>query len=282
MLTKKMRELRLIVFDLDGTLLGDSGEIGEDTLKLVPELRKAGVHFSIASGRLHSAVMNFAEQLKIDVPIISLDGSLIRGINSNDSIFESFVKEEYVKKAVDYADKFLINLALCSADAIYFDERTPGVPQILDKYGARYQDVSSLYDYCDKTLEVVFAGDNRNSMNFVFNRLKFPYAFGLNTSMYKSQRKSGLYYLEIRKKGCTKGKGFLRLLKHLKVKVRNSAVIGDWYNDLSLFNTHALKVAVANAVPELRRKADYVTERNNNEDGVAEFLEMVLKAKKDK
>jgi hydroxymethylpyrimidine pyrophosphatase-like HAD family hydrolase len=100
--------------------------------------------------------------------------------------------------------------------------------------------------------------------------------------MFKSQRKSSLYYLEVRRKGSSKRTGFLRLLKYLKIKVRNSAVIGDWYNDLSLFKTNALKVAVANAVPELRRNADITTSGNNNEDGVAEFLEMVLKAKKDK
>jgi Cof subfamily protein (haloacid dehalogenase superfamily) len=282
MLNKRLRDLLVIVFDLDGTLLDDNGEIGEETLKLVPKLRNEGVQFSIASGRLHSAVVDFAEQLGINIPVISLDGSLIRGLNDGESVFESFVKEEYVEKAVSYADKFLINIALCAADAIYFDERTPAIPQILDKYGARYREVPSLYEYCDKTLEVVFAGDNKNSMNFVFNRLRFPYAFGLNASMYKSQRKSGLYYLEIRKKGSTKGKGLLRLLKNIKVKVRNSAVIGDWYNDLSLFKTPALKVAVANAVPELRRKADIVTARTNNEDGTAEFLEMVLKAKKGK
>jgi Cof subfamily protein (haloacid dehalogenase superfamily) len=276
----RLKNLRLIVFDLDGTLLGEDGTIADETVKLVAELKKTGVNFSIASGRLHSALNCFAEQLNIDIPLISLDGSYIRGINSAESIFETFVKEDYVRKAVEYADKFLINLALCGADAIYFDERTPAVPQILDKYGARYQEVTSLYDYCGETLEVVFAGDNRNSMNFVYNKLKFPYAFGLNTSMYKSQSKAGLYYLEVRKKGSTKGKGFLRLLKHLKVKVRNSAVVGDWYNDISLFNTGALSVAVANAIPELQRKADIVTEKNNSEGGVAEFLEMVLKAKK--
>lgn len=276
----RLKKLRLVVFDLDGTLLGEDGTIGKETIKLVSELKKTGVNFSIASGRLHSALLDFAGQLNIDIPLISLDGSYIRGINDSESIFETFVKEDYARRAVEYADKFLINLALCGADAIYFDERTPGVPQILDKYGARYQEVKSLYDYCGQTLEVVFAGDNRNSMNFVYNRLKFPHAFGLNTSIYKSQSKAGLYYLEVRKKGSTKGKGLLRLLKYLKVKARNSAVVGDWYNDISLFNTGAIGVAVANAIPELQRKADIITERTNSEDGVAEFLEMVLKAKK--
>jgi len=53
----------------------------------------------------------------------------------------------------------------------------------------------------------------------------------------------------------------------------------DWYNDRELFEESGVKVAVANAVPEIKRMASIVTERNNDQDGVAEFLEMVLKAK---
>ncbi|MEJ2618425.1 MAG: HAD hydrolase family protein, partial [Ignavibacteriaceae bacterium] len=72
----------------------------------------------------------------------------------------------------------------------------------------------------------------------------------------------------------------LRLIKYLKIKPNEAAVIGDWYNDISLFKTKAFKVALANAVPEIKRMADLITERNNNEDGTAEFLEKLLKAKR--
>jgi hydroxymethylpyrimidine pyrophosphatase-like HAD family hydrolase len=47
-----------------------------------------------------------------------------------------------------------------------------------------------------------------------------------------------------------------------------------------MFQPKTFKVAVANAIPELLNKADIITERTNNEDGVAEFLEMVLKSKR--
>jgi hydroxymethylpyrimidine pyrophosphatase-like HAD family hydrolase len=59
-------------------------------------------------------------------------------------------------------------------------------------------------------------------------------------------------------------------------------VIGDWYNDITMFQTKAIKVAVANAIPELINVADIVTTRTNKEDGTAEFFEMVLKSKRDK
>ncbi|HEY7751773.1 MAG TPA: HAD hydrolase family protein, partial [Ignavibacteriaceae bacterium] len=58
-----------------------------------------------------------------------------------------------------------------------------------------------------------------------------------------------------------------------------AAVMGDWYNDVSLFDTKAIKVTVANAIPEIKMKADIITSKTNDEEGAAEFFEMVLKAK---
>ena len=62
--------------------------------------------------------------------------------------------------------------------------------------------------------------------------------------------------------------------------ISKTAVLGDWYNDRSLFRTKALKIAVANAVDDIKNMADFITKRTNEEDGTAEFLEMILKAKK--
>jgi len=73
----------------------------------------------------------------------------------------------------------------------------------------------------------------------------------------------------------------MRLLKHLSIKPSQAAVIGDWYNDITMFQTNAVKVAVANAIPELINTADYVTTKSNRDDGTAEFFEMVLKSKRD-
>jgi Cof subfamily protein (haloacid dehalogenase superfamily) len=279
---KSFKNLKLIVFDLDGTLLADDSNIGSDTKKIINELHNYDVHFTFASGRLHSALTAFASELKIDTPLISLDGSLIKSFPEGKVIFESFVKERYVLKSIDYADKFFLNVALCHADAIYYTESNSVIPMIMDKFGAKYEEVPSYEKFSANTLEVVFAGDNKDSIKYLLERLNFPYSFGLTTSYFKSLRHKGIYYLEVRKKGTSKGKGMLRLLKYLKLKPHEAAVVGDWYNDISLFKTSAFKVALANAVPEIKRMANLITEKNNNEDGVAEFLEQVLKAKKDK
>jgi hydroxymethylpyrimidine pyrophosphatase-like HAD family hydrolase len=211
-----------------------------------------------------------------------MDGALIKSHPEGTILFESFVKERYVRKAIEMADSFILNIALCHDDAIFFTERNSVIPQIMEKFGARYEEVPSYENFCDRTLEVVMASDNNVNLQYVYNRLGFPYAFGLNRSYFRSQSHDNIYYLEIRNKGTSKGMGFERLLKYLNIKQDQAAVIGDWYNDLSLFQVGGFKVAISNAVAEIKKNADFITSKDNNHGGVAEFIEMILKAKTSK
>ncbi len=274
-----LKNIQVVVSDIDGTLLTDDGFVDKESQKLISELPKHGVHFTVATGRLHSAITELAADLGIDIPLISMDGALIKSYPEGEILFESFVKEKYVRKAVALADTFLLNVALCHDDAIYYTERNSVIPQIMDKFGAKYKEVESYDDYYDRTLEVVFASDYKHNLRYVYNRLSFPYTFGLDRSFFRSQRHDNIYYLEIRNKGTSKGMGFRRLLKDLNIKEANAAVIGDWYNDLSLFKVGGFKVAVSNAVAEVKRQADFITTRDNNNGGVGEFVEMILQAK---
>lgn len=279
---KRLKDIELIVSDVDGTLLSDEGSLGEKTKYLIKELKKHGVMFSFASGRLHSALLNLADELNIRVPIISLDGSVIKSVSNKEYVHQFFLKKKHVKKAVELSEQYLVNIALCHTDAIYFTESNSVIPKLLDKYGAIYKEVKSYDDYLDETLEIVFAGDNRRAVSFLRDKFSFPFTFGCSISFFKSHIYDDIYYLEVRRSGSSKGKALLRLIRYLNVSEINTAVIGDWYNDISLFETKAYKVCVQNAIAELRRNADYVLKKNNNEEGVTEFFEAILKAKKEK
>ena len=279
---ERLQNVQIVVSDLDGTLISDDGSIGEETKKLIKELHKHGVLFSFATGRLHSAVLNYAVDLEISNPVISLDGCVIKEFPGEETIYESFIRETYVKKAIKYAENYLLNIALCHSDAIYYTEYNSAIPKLLNKYGAKYKEVHSYNNYLGNTLEIVYAGDVKESIEFVRDKFTFPNAFGCTASFFRSQRYSDIYYLEIRRAGSTKGKALKRLLKYLHINPEQAVVMGDWYNDISMFESKAIKVTVANAIPELIRMADHVTENTNNNNGIAEFLDMLLSAKKRK
>jgi Cof subfamily protein (haloacid dehalogenase superfamily) len=275
-----LRRLRLVVLDLDGTLVDDEDNISEETVTLIKEIRKFGVEFTIATGRLLCAITHHAEKLDIKIPLISLDGTIVNRYPGEPSIFEAFMPVKHVKRALRLADKYLLNIALCHDSAIYYTEDNTVLPTVLNKSGAPFKEVSTYDDYLDETLEVVICGESRERVKHVNSKMIFPYTFGIQGSYYKSRQHGGIYYLELRKMGVNKAESMKKLQKHLGVKMRETAVVGDWYNDKALFETDALKIAVANAVPEIKKMADYVTTRTNNQNGVAEFLTMLYRAKK--
>lgn len=278
----ELRNIKLIVFDVDGTLVNDDGVIGEKSLALIKELINYDVKISLASGRLHSALINIAEIIGTTAPLISLDGALIKNKDGNQIVHQSTLRRNIVKTSIELAEKYFVNVALCHSEAIYYTENNSLIPMILDKFGALYREIDSYSDYINNTLEIVFAGDNRRTMEYLRNRLSFPFAFGTAVSFFRSHSHDNIYYLEIKKSGSTKAKGLMRLLKYLKLEQANAMVIGDWYNDIPLFETKSFKVAMANAVPELKKMADLVLSKSNNEDGIAEILEALLTLKRKK
>ena len=276
-----LKEIKHIVTDIDGTLLDDNGELGVESKKLIKELMNEGVIISLATGRLDSAVTDIAKELSLNGYIISLDGAMIKNFIDDKILYESFLKTSKVKKAISISENLLINIVLCHTSTIYYTEHNSVIPSLLSKYGAFYTRVDSYKDYISGTLEIVCSSDIKNSIKQMEEKFNFPNSIGCNTSYFRSKKNENIYYLEIRKAGSSKGKALMRLLKHLSIKQLQTAVIGDWYNDITMFQTKAFKVAVANAIPELINTADFVTTKSNRDDGTAEFFEMVLKSKRD-
>lgn len=279
---RSLKNLKLIVSDIDGTLLDDNGELGMESKKLIRELMEENVIITLATGRLHSAVREVAEDLSLNGYVISLDGAMIKNFVGDETIFESFLKKRHVKKALQLSEQLLVNIVLCHGASIYYTENNSIIPSLLSKYGAFYTKVSSYDDYIKNTLEIVCSSDVKSSIKQMEDKFNFPNTIGCNTSYFRSKKNENIIYLEIRKAGCSKGKAFRRLLSHLSLKQEQAAVIGDWYNDITMFDTKGIKVAVANAIPELLNAADIITTKSNKDDGTAEFFEMVLKAKRDK
>lgn len=279
---ESLKNIQHIFTDIDGTLLNDRGELGLESKKLLLELMQQDVVVSLVTGRVHSAVTELANELSLNGYIISLDGALIKNNIDNKVLHKSNLRTHHVKKAIKLSEENLVNIVLCHDSAIYYTEYNSVIPSLLSKYGASYTLVDSYTEYISGTLEIVCSSDIKDSVKMMEEKFNFPYSLGCNTSYFRSKKNENIFYLEIRKIGSSKGKAVKRILKHTSVKTGQAAVIGDWYNDISMFQTNVVKIAVANAIPELLRLADFVTARSNREDGIAEFFEMVLKSKRNR
>ena len=205
---------------------------------------------------------------------------VIKSTAGRNFIYRSFLKPKQVIKAIEFSEKYLINIALCHTEAIYYTEQNSVIPKLMDKFGATYKEVNSYDDLTTKTLEIVFAGDNRRTVEFIRDKFSFPvFGWEFHFPFLNLKLTMEFIILKLRRSGSSKGKALHRLLKYLKIKEERTVVVGDWYNDISLFDTKAIKVAPKNAIPELKKKADYILKTTNNEEAIADFLEALLKAK---
>lgn len=275
----QLKDIKLIITDLDGTLLNKKGKVTDNIKEALKILSKKGVKTTLASGRLYNSMLTIAESLNIDLPLISLDGALIKNRNGSFTLYMASLRPNFVRKAVNLAEQNLVQIGLCSQDEIYYTEESSTLPMILDKNGSNYKKVEIKDEYLENILEIIMASDNKKNLEKIARKLSFPYSFFTSVNIYRSLTYSNIFYLECKKSTSSKSNAFYKLLKYLKIKEKNTLVAGDWYNDIPIFETKAIKVALKNSILKLKQKADIIVNKTNDEEGLLEVFEKIISLK---
>jgi len=273
-LRSRLKRVKLVVSDVDGTLTTNENELGEMTRDLVKKLKSKGILTTFATQRIHSSVVDFARDLEIEIPLVTINGALIQDIKGK-AIYKAVINPKYVNKAIKFCDEFFVRLALVYNDEIIYTDSNSVLKDFMYRIGTNYRLVDSYSNYVNDVLEIIMMGNEKAVIKYIQKKMNFPMKFFVYAKYYRSSTRLGIYNLEIRKSGTTKRTGITKLVKHLKMNKHQVAVIGDWYNDRELFEFGGLNVALQNAVAELKNKAHYITEKTNNEDGVGEFLKLL-------
>jgi hydroxymethylpyrimidine pyrophosphatase-like HAD family hydrolase len=187
-------------------------------------------------------------------------------------VYRGILKDKVIKKAIALAEANYGKITLCDEFNLYITPRN----SVIKEYTHLNAPVKEVADFnsLGNILEVLIYCEDKASLRIIKDNFRFPNNLGISLSVTKSPSHD-YYLLTIKKKGSDKLESVKRLVKYLGLKKKNVAVIGDWHNDMPLFDYGGYNIAVQNAIPELKRKADYVTNSTNNEDAVGEVLELV-------
>ncbi len=278
-LKKRLKNIKLVACDIDGTLLTSDNQIGQGTIQLVRELKNYDVKFSLITGRVHSASVKYAKMLGVDDPIVSLNGALIK-FPEGETIKAFYLPEKKVLKALELAERYFVNILFYSEDKVIYTPENTIFPSYIGNLEAETMEVDSYYDYTDKVLRVVLSSDRNYMLYKIAHKLEPPFFSNISTSIYPSLKYDRLTYLEVKRRGISKATGLKYVGQYYGLKSKEIAGIGDFYNDIEFLKKVGVAVAMKNAVAEVRFNADYVTTKTNDEDGVSEFLEILLEAKK--
>jgi Cof subfamily protein (haloacid dehalogenase superfamily) len=249
-----------IIFDLDGTAI-DSPEQKHPTDRLIKaiELVKEKYYLCAATGRVWSFAKPILKGLNLTDPCIISAGTQICDPVTGKILWQKNVPEEAVNEVLAIFRKETPDNKLLYNDGTeddYFNGGT--LPEEFSVDEPVY------------FLEQTFVPDDL-AVNI---HQKLSQVHGIACVMVVAQ-KPGTRDIHIINKSATKEHAVMELLNMLDIQKEHTTGIGDGPNDLHLFNAVNTKIAMANAVPELKKAADQII-GEVKEDGMAKFLETLL------
>jgi Cof subfamily protein (haloacid dehalogenase superfamily) len=265
------QEIRLIVCDLDGTLLNSQKTISAANLLAVRSAQERGIFFTICSGRIHPMLEVYSRQLGIRGPLIASNGAVIYDTRTNTLPYLKAADKEAAYLLLRYCgDRNLDHVAATSLGCWYckgsrriarFEQynrlaASGGLPLIpLYEFGPGRRDAleSDIYKILvsDLTPE-----EQRTTVDYIQNL----------GALSATSSEAGL--VDVSAEGVSKGEALRNLLRILGPEKKQVCAFGDYWNDIPMLEEAGLPIAMGNADEEVKKHALAIC-ASNDEDGVA-------------
>ena len=265
-----MERRKYIFTDLDGTLLNDEKKVCKENIDAIEEALLKGHKVTVATGRPLPAAIIGAKRAGLyrdGCYIMCYDGGMIYDCTKEQIIYEANLEMEDIEALFKSADEAGIHVQAYDDGKVICEKEDEEVLFYCKngqmEYELRHNIPNTLSKPSLKVLLISF--DNKKLVDFRASHPEFE-----NERMHSIF--SCLEYLEYMPRCVSKGDGIIRMSELLGFDIKDSIGIGDERNDLSMIEKAGLGVAVRNAVDEAKSIADYITEKDNNEGGVAEVI----------
>ncbi|WP_303691616.1 Cof-type HAD-IIB family hydrolase [Megamonas hypermegale] len=257
--------IKLFATDLDGTLLNGKKQITEITKKAFREMAQAGVIPTIATGRMYDASRRYAEQLELDVPIITYNGALIKSV-SGKVFYEGFLEPELVSEIYEYCHQHDYYFQSYQDDKLYFEvynEKSVGYENSIGVKGICIgKDIEKLTAGIPKILIITADNEESDAVVELFNR-----DFAGRAHAAKSQAT----YVEIMAPNVNKASGLKRLAEKLGFSLQEVMAIGDANNDVPMLREAGFSAVMGSAKDDVKQYGDVIV-ADCDHDGVAEAI----------
>lgn len=265
--------IKLIAFDLDGTLLNSKKEITPRTRTAIQQAQAKGVRVTISTGRMICSAEQFGKQIKANAPLICCNGGVVQEIGAEKSLFARYLPEETVRKmlTVCYEKHWYVNWYI--GNDIY-------VPK-LD------WDYFYAYGTTKENMRFVEAGDNylqytKNVPQCVLRDLT-GHAYDKSKELlqivgggFQLQQNTGKT-IDLSPIDVNKATGLSWLAEQYGITPDEVMACGDGDNDLAMLRYAGTAVVPENGKTEAKALATYHADSNDN-DGIAKAIEeLVLK-----
>ena len=263
-------DIRLVVCDMDGTLLDAAKQIPDALWPLVDRMHQQGIVFAPASGRQHATLTRQFARLAGELVVIAENGSYVgRG---GAEVSSSPMPGEAMPGIVDIVRRhagagYDVGAVVCGKRSAYVERTDDAFLGKVVPYYAALETVDDLRAVDDEILKVAVYdfGDAAHDL--------YPALAGLEDRLQVVV--SDRHWVDIMAPGVNKGVAVRRLQEALGVSPAQTVVFGDYLNDLEMMDASELSFAMANAHPRVAERARY-TAPANTEAGVVVTLRRLL------
>ena len=260
-------DIKIAFFDIDGTLTNKDRILTNETINTLNKLNELGIKIVLCSGRPNNYLYDLSKKVKGIRYGISSNGAQIFDYLNKKIVYDNKIDSKDLNIVWNYTinNKYeiIINSDFKRYINIYTNNNKNDFILLNDlniiKNNNIYQLVINFnnYDEMNKIKDYI----NKNTSLKVIN-CSFDY---LNKSVY------GYHWFDVVNNNVSKGSAIKILLNKLNIDKSNSICFGDSINDIEMFNECGIKVAMGNALNELKQISDYITDTNDN-NGISKFF----------
>ena len=265
-----MNNIRLIISDMDGTLLNKKQQLSSETINTLKQVQQQGIGVVLASGRGLKDLLYFSKQLELDN--YPLSGYItLNGLELYDSKKKNIVKHQ----RLTYKDVLIFNeismtyeiplILFYETNSYLLNSNSINKTYLVDTScleKSNLEQIKSLDE--NKLLKIVLCA-HEDSIEKMLKSLDKKIFETYEISKVEKQ------WVEINPKGIHKGLGGLDYLKYYHITKEEIVVFGNGENDISMLSQTKNSVAVENAQDLVKKQANYLCQ-SNLDDGVAKFI----------
>ena len=266
---------RLLVVDIDGTLLDENRHITDEDTEALKKVSDSGVEVSLSTGRVVDACRDILGQLGLDGYHMFFDGALVYNPTKREEVYVDPIEKESVRQLVEFTHQIGLDIDLYSATQFFAERETWATDIRRDFFHlpVTIVDFKTIWqtERLIKSTLVVASNEEKAKANEVYIRFRDR----LNFSWTRTPAYPDIDFINVISPAASKGKALEALAAFLGIDLSEVMAIGDGVNDIPLLSTAGLAVAMENASDELKAVADHITSgvgHNGVAKAVTKFL----------
>ena len=267
---------KLIVSDIDGTLLRSDKHVSEKTKSKIFKLIDDGHVFAIATGRMHGAGKIITKEVDYDGYLISCNGAVVKHLKTGEVIQAIELDKDLAAKVVAVCEAYGAYYHLYDIEAIYasanwhlaqkYAEGMPKLPEAFRFQVTFPEDLPAMVGHFP-IYKIGIYHEVPEIFISIIEALKRVESLETCMSLDTS--------FDVMAKGVTKATGIEAIRRHYQIPIEDVIAFGDNENDIDMISYAGVGVAMENATDALKAVANFVTV-SNDDDGLVYALERLL------